>query len=85
MGITVTSNNIKSFIVYRKTYGKPERFTLGKYPDLSIENARNMAEEVNGQIAQGQNPNQQKKSIKQEINFSNSERLLQYSTARLRL
>ncbi len=71
LGISVTGAGSKSFIVYRKIDGKPERVTLGGFPDLSIENARNMAEEVNSQIAQGKNPNQQKRAIAQEITFGN--------------
>lgn len=71
LGISVTGNSTKTFIVYRKINCKPERVTLGKFPDLSIENARNMAEEVNSKIAQGANPNQQKRNIQNEMTFEN--------------
>jgi integrase len=64
LALSLTSNGSKTFIVYRKINGKPERVTLGKFPDLSIENARNMAENVNSQIAQGKNPNEKKENIK---------------------
>ncbi len=67
LGIAITGTGAKTFIVYRKIDGKPERVTLGKFPDLSIENARKMAEEVNSKIAQGKNPNEQKRNIQQEI------------------
>ncbi len=60
LALSVTDKGSKTFVVYRKINGKPERFTLGKFPDLSIENARNMAEGVNSQIAQGRNPNETK-------------------------
>lgn len=60
LALSVTDKGSKTFVVYRKINGKPERFTLGKFPDLSIENARNMAEGVNSQIAQGKNPNDSK-------------------------
>jgi len=44
--LMVTHNGTKSFKVYKKYEGKPVRVTLGKYPDLSIENARKKAQKV---------------------------------------
>lgn len=35
---------------------KPERITLGRYPDMSIEQARGRAAAINAAIAQGENP-----------------------------
>jgi hypothetical protein len=46
LGISITSNGSLSFIVYRKANGKPERITLGRFPDLSIEQARRKAEAI---------------------------------------
>ena len=43
LGISITGNGVRSFIVYRKVNGKPERITLGRFPDLSIEQARRKA------------------------------------------
>jgi len=67
LAIAITRTGNKSFVVYRKIEGKPERITLGNFPNLSIENARKMAEEVNSQIAQGKNPNKAKKQIHLEF------------------
>ncbi|MGB4191997.1 MAG: Arm DNA-binding domain-containing protein [Rickettsiales bacterium] len=64
LALSITDKGTKTFVVYRKINGKPERVTLGKFPDLSIENARSMAEKVNSEIAQGKNPNEKKKSSK---------------------
>lgn len=63
LALSITDKGTKTFIVYRKINGKPERITLGKFPDLSIENARNMAENANSLIAQGKNPNEKKNVI----------------------
>jgi hypothetical protein len=54
--LSVTAAGTKSFQVYRKINGKPERITLGKFPELTLEQARNLAAEVNAQIAAGENP-----------------------------
>lgn len=63
LALSITDKGSKTFIVYRKINGKPERFTLGRFPELSIENARNMAENINSQLAQGKNPNNSKKAV----------------------
>ena len=43
LGIGVGATGKKSFILYRKINGRPERITLGRYPDLAIEQARGKA------------------------------------------
>lgn len=71
LGISITSNGVKSFIVYRWVSGKPERITLGRYPDLSVEQARRKAAEVNATIAKGDNPNDKRRAERTEITFGN--------------
>jgi integrase len=70
LGISITPTGSKSFIVYRWLAGKPERITLGRYPDLSIEQARRKADEVNGAIAKGDNPNDTRRAERQELTLS---------------
>lgn len=67
LGIGITSNGTKSFIVYRWVEGKPERVTLGRFPDLSIEQARCKASEVNAVIAKGENPNDKRRADRAEV------------------
>lgn len=69
LGISITDKGTITFVVYRKIDGRPERVTLGRYPDLSIENARGLASEANAQIAQGKNPNKEKSKLREEITF----------------
>ncbi len=69
LALRVTSSNIKSFVVYRWVNGKPERITLGRFPDLTIEQARKKASEVNAVIATGRNPREEIKLIKSELTF----------------
>ncbi len=61
LGIRVTSNGTKTFVVYRKITGKPERITLGRYPAMTVEQARKKAQQVNGEIAKGLNPQEAKR------------------------
>ena len=68
--IMVTDKGAKSFKVTRKKNGRMIRVTLGKYPDLSVENARKKAFEINAQIADGVNPNESKNKLKKELFLS---------------
>jgi integrase len=67
LGISITSTGHKSFLVYRKVNGKPERITLGRFPDLTIEQARYKAVEINETIAKGENPNDKRRANRAEI------------------
>lgn len=69
LGVAVTSKGTKTFFVYKKINGRPERVTLGRYPDLSVENARKHALNAITQIAHGKNLNQEKKKTKGEVCF----------------
>lgn len=60
--LAVTSKGTKTFYLYRKIDGKPERIFIGLFPDLTIDQARNKAVELKNQIAQGINPNTKKQS-----------------------
>jgi len=59
----------KSFKVYRKFNDKPVRVTLGKYPEMTIEQARNEAQRVIAEMIKGKNPNEEKKKLRDEITF----------------
>jgi integrase len=70
LGIGIGSSGKKSFILYRKINGRPERITLGRYPDLTIEQARGKASEINSDIAKGLNPSELKRGQKVELTFA---------------
>src|SRR3954449_9666757 len=61
LAIGVSPTGRKTFVVYRKVGGRPERITLGAYPDLSIEQARGLASQCNAAIARGENPNENRR------------------------
>lgn len=67
LGVGVGSTGKRSFILYRKINGNPERITLGRYPDLTIEQARGRASEINSKIANGLNPADIARESKQEM------------------
>jgi integrase len=67
--LMVTEQGSKSFKVYRKFNGKPVRVTLGKYPEMTVENARNEAQRVIAEMLKGSNPNEDKKNVRSETTF----------------
>ncbi len=69
--IRVTSNNVKTFCVLKRVKGGPPlRTTLGRYPAMSIEQARRQASVVLAEIAEGGNPVEVKRALKAELTFA---------------
>jgi integrase len=65
--IRITSSGIKTFCVFKRIKaGNPERMTLGRYPEMSIEQARKEAARINSLIADGINPNTDVRAMKTE-------------------
>jgi len=64
--LRVSHVGTKAFVLYRKIDGVAERLTLGRYPTMTIDQARRMVAHHNGSIAVGQNPAEQKRSMRQE-------------------
>ncbi|WP_310607773.1 integrase family protein [Buttiauxella brennerae] len=63
--LRVTSTGVKSFCVARYRENKFIRVTLGKFPDLTVDQAREMAARTLGEVATTrQNPNDQRQAEK---------------------
>jgi hypothetical protein len=67
--LMVTEQGSKSFKVYRKLNDKPVRITLGKYPEMTVEEARNEAQKIISEMIKGKNPNDEKKKLRAETTF----------------
>jgi integrase len=52
--LVVTDRGAKSFVLYRRIAGRPTRYFLGTWPDLSPELARKKAEGIAGRVAFGE-------------------------------
>ncbi len=68
--LRVTSNGTKTLSVLRRIKGILERITLGRYPDLTIEQASRKAATINSDIANDLNPGEVKRGRKAELTFS---------------
>ena len=67
--LMVTHQGTKSFKVYRRFANTPVRISLGKYPQLTVEEARQKAQKVIAEMLSGTNPNEEKKKVRAEISF----------------
>ncbi|MCP4475596.1 MAG: integrase arm-type DNA-binding domain-containing protein [Gammaproteobacteria bacterium] len=65
--ICIYASGKLTFQLYRKIHGKPERITLGHFPDMTVENARKKAQIVNAEIAEGKNPNDARRALREEM------------------
>lgn len=54
--VRVTSAGVKSFILEKRIDGRVKRITIGRYPALTVEQARKEAQKLLGKIATGINP-----------------------------
>ena len=63
LGLMVFASGTKTFFLYKRIGQRVEKIKLGRYPDLSIENARNKAHEQLALIASGKNPATEKRKI----------------------
>lgn len=70
LALLITSTGAKSYYLYRKINGRPERVLLGKHPAMVLDQARRKAAELNGLIARGINPNEQKRKAKGDITLA---------------
>lgn len=67
--LRVTPAGQKAFYVRRRIDGRPERVKLGTFPQMTVEQARKLASEINGAVAKGHNPAEVKRAVKQEPTF----------------
>jgi integrase len=56
LGLRVTASGVRSFILQTRIKGRDKRITLGRYPAVTPEIARNKAKGLIGEIAQGGDP-----------------------------
>jgi integrase len=56
LAIRVTAAGVRSFVVVKKINGRTQRITLGRFPGLRLDEARQGARRIAGEMAQGNDP-----------------------------
>ncbi|MBF0308084.1 MAG: tyrosine-type recombinase/integrase [Magnetococcales bacterium] len=67
--LRVTTNGVKTFSWYRWVNGAPERFTLGRWPEMTIDAARQHVARLNHAKVEGVNPAAARRARKKEMTF----------------
>ena len=70
MAITIDSqvSSTKTFFLYKRVNGRPDKIKLGRFPDITIEQARKSAYSMINAITLGIDPKAEK--IKQNYNIT---------------
>ncbi len=63
LALCVTANDVRTFYVYKRVNGTPKRIKLGRFPEITLEQARKKAAKLTGEIAEGRDPTADKKFI----------------------
>lgn len=70
-GLQLRVTSVKTFFINRRIKGgDPQRITLGRYPDMTIEQARRKTLELVHDIAEGKNPADRLREAKREMTLS---------------
>ena len=70
LGVMIFASGTRTFFLYKRINGKPDKIKLGRFPDVTIEQARKAAYSLINDIARGINPKEEVTSLDQHILFS---------------
>src|ERR1700722_869389 len=67
--LDVTTSGAMAFYVRRKTNGRSDKLFIGRYPDVSVEQARAKAMSFHADLATGHNQAEEKRALNCEMTF----------------
>lgn len=67
--LRVTPSGVKTFCVFKRVSGKLERVTIGRFPAVTVDQARGRATEIVASFFKGDNPAEVKRQLKGEKTF----------------
>jgi integrase len=70
LGIMIFISGTKTFFLYRRVQGRPDKIKLGRFPEMSVEHARKKAYSIIGEIDKGIDPKAEKQKVTKDISFS---------------
>lgn len=68
--LRVTSKGVKTFSFLRRINGSLERITLGRFPEVTLEQVRDKIALITAEIVKGENPAKVKRAHREEPTFS---------------
>src|SRR5262249_18348849 len=70
--LRVTPRGVKSWCLYKRVDGKPQRTSLGTFPAIGVEDARRLAAMQTANIYAGRNPNAEKRSKRNSMTLGDA-------------
>ena len=67
----VTAKGMKTFYVRRKINGRSDKLFIGRFPEVSVEQARTRAMSFHADLAAGHNQAEEKRALNTEMTFGN--------------
>lgn len=65
----VTPNGIITFFVRKRINGRDDRVVIGRFPEITVEKARTRALAIKAQVAEGKDPTEDKRRMREDITF----------------
>ncbi len=69
LALCVTTTGAKTFYRYGRAKGRPVRYRLGAWPDMTVENARKAARAYNAAIDRGEDPHETRLAARHQQNL----------------
>jgi len=66
LSLCVSATGVKTFELYKRMGGRPTRLKIGRFPEVTVEQARKDAARLSGQIAQGKDPAEDRRKARGE-------------------
>ena len=70
LGVMLFPSGTKTFFVYKRVNGRPDKIKLGRFPQMVVEQARKAAYSIINEIDNGVDPKLEKSKITKEMVFS---------------
>ena len=70
LGIMLFPSGTKTFFIYKRINGRPDKIKLGRFPQMTVEQARKAAYSTINEIDKGIDPKLEKSKIAKEMLFS---------------
>ena len=80
-GLRITAGDARTFIWQGRIFGKKARMKIGRFGDITVEEARNIARSIAGEVAAGKDPRAEKKR-RETATLTLSKAFENYLTAR---
>jgi len=69
LGLSITPKGTKTFFIQRRVGGRPVRMMLGRFPEVTVDQARRKAASLNMEIAAGNDPYERSRTARSSATF----------------